>query len=101
MKKNTQELNIDFIESRILTKEEEQKLSEYIKKIKEKANKPTRAKKAAQYLCQLNLQVLKLLDPLGVFKQSYSLSVVEVNEKTIEESKIQKRQFKYFNPPLR
>jgi hypothetical protein len=47
MKKNTQELNIDFIESRILTKEEEQKLSEYIKKIKEKANKPTRAKKVA------------------------------------------------------
>jgi hypothetical protein len=30
MKKNNQELNIDFIESRILTKEEEQKLSEYI-----------------------------------------------------------------------
>ena len=47
MKKNNQELNIDFIESRTLTKEEEQKLSEYIKKIKEKANKPTRAKKAA------------------------------------------------------
>ena len=46
MKKNNQELNIDFIESRTLTKEE-QKLSEYIKKIKEKANKPTRAKKAA------------------------------------------------------
>ena len=47
MKKNNQELNIDFIESRTLTKEEEQKLSEYIKKIKEKANKPTREKKAA------------------------------------------------------
>ena len=89
MKKNTQELNIDFIESRILTKEEEQKLSEYIKKIKEKANKPTRAKKAAQNACQFNVQVLKLFDWIGVFMQFYYFSVVEVvvNKLKIKNSK--------------
>ena len=40
MKKKTQELDVDFIQSKPLTKDEEQKLSEYIKKLKEKtANK--------------------------------------------------------------
>ena len=40
MKKKTKELDVDFIQSKPLTKDEEQKLSEYIKKLKEKvANK--------------------------------------------------------------
>jgi hypothetical protein len=40
MKKKSQELDVDFIQSKPLTKDEEQKLSEYIKKLKEKvANK--------------------------------------------------------------
>lgn len=43
MKKKTQELDVDFIQSRPLTKDEEQKLSEYIKKLKEK----TTSKKVA------------------------------------------------------
>jgi hypothetical protein len=37
MKKKSQELDVDFIQSKPLTKDEEQKLSEYIKKLKEKA----------------------------------------------------------------
>ena len=37
MKKKTQELDVDFIQSKPLTKDEEQKLCEYIKKLKEKA----------------------------------------------------------------
>lgn len=34
MKKQRKELDVDFIQSKPLTKEEEQKLSEYIKKLK-------------------------------------------------------------------
>lgn len=43
MKKKTKELDVDFMQSKPLTKDEEQKLSEYIKKLKEK----TTNKKAA------------------------------------------------------
>jgi hypothetical protein len=47
MKKKTEELDVDFIQSRPLTKDEEQKLSEYIKKLKEKNAKADHHKKAA------------------------------------------------------
>ena len=46
MKTKKQELDVDFIQSRPLTKEEEKKLSEYIKKAKSKKNK-AHSKKAA------------------------------------------------------
>jgi len=46
MKKKTQELDVDFIRSKPLTKEEEQKLSEYIKKLKEKTVRPDHKKAA-------------------------------------------------------
>lgn len=39
MKKRSQELDVDFIQSRPLTKEEERKLSEFIKKRKAKKGK--------------------------------------------------------------
>ena len=45
-KNQRKELDVDFIESRLLTKEEEQKLSEFIKKLKAK-NKKSLMKKAA------------------------------------------------------
>jgi hypothetical protein len=46
MKKKNRELDVDFIESKPLTKSEEKALSDYIKSLKEKNNKPS-AKKAA------------------------------------------------------
>ena len=45
MKTKDKELDVDFIESRPLTKAEEKALSEYIKELKNKKNKTT--KKAA------------------------------------------------------
>ena len=46
MKTKRQELDVDFIQSKPLTKEEEKKLSEIIKKLKNK-NKKNSHKKAA------------------------------------------------------
>jgi hypothetical protein len=46
MKTKRQELDVDFIQSRPLTKEEEKNLSEYIQKLKNKKKKST-LKKAA------------------------------------------------------
>jgi hypothetical protein len=46
MKTEKKELDVDFIQSRPLTKEEQKKLSEYIQKLKDK-NKKTSHKKAA------------------------------------------------------
>lgn len=46
MKTKRQELDVDFIQSKPLTKEEEKKLSEIIKKLKNK-NKKSSHKKAA------------------------------------------------------
>jgi len=45
MKTKDKELDVDFIQSKPLTKEEEKKLSEYIKalKSKNKKNKPSKA----------------------------------------------------------
>ena len=45
-KKQKKELDVDFIQSRPLTKEEEKGLSEFIKKLKEK-DKKALSKKAA------------------------------------------------------
>jgi hypothetical protein len=45
MKKKSNHLDVDFIQSRPLTKSEEKGLSEFIKKLKSKNRKPT--KKAA------------------------------------------------------
>lgn len=46
MKLKKQELDVDFIQSRQLTKEEEKKISEYIKKQKNKAKKLVQKKAA-------------------------------------------------------
>lgn len=46
MKTKRQELNVDFIQSRPLTKEEEKNLSEYIQKLKNKKKKSTHKKAA-------------------------------------------------------
>ena len=46
MKLKKQELDVDFIQSRPLTKEEEKKISEYIKKQKNKAKKLVQKKAA-------------------------------------------------------
>ncbi len=46
MKIKRQELDVDFIQSRSLTKEEEKKLSEYIKKQKNKTKKLVQKKAA-------------------------------------------------------
>lgn len=46
MKTKRQELDVDFIQSRPLTKEEEKKLSEYIQKLKNKRKKSAHKKAA-------------------------------------------------------
>lgn len=46
MKTKRQELDVDFIQSRPLTKEEEKNLSEYIQKLKNKKKKSTHKKAA-------------------------------------------------------
>jgi hypothetical protein len=46
MKRKRKELDVDFIQSKPLTKEEEKKLSEYIQKLKKRKKKPA-PKKAA------------------------------------------------------
>lgn len=45
MKTKNEELDVDYIQSRPLTKKEEKELSEFIKKLKDKKAKPS--KKAA------------------------------------------------------
>lgn len=46
MKNKSKELNVDFIQSRPLTKEEEKRLSEFIQKLKNKKKKPSHKKAA-------------------------------------------------------
>ena len=54
MKNKIAELDVDYIQSRPLTKKEEKKLSEFIKKLKDKKTKSS-SKKAAQIDGQLNV----------------------------------------------